>query len=196
MKKCTNCRESKGLSEFYKQKVGKYGFEARCKVCRVKSNKKKTKTKEGKLKVIYYRQVQKSKERSHEPPNYTLKEFIDRFINNDLYLYLYCNWVVSGYNTDYSPSFDRKDDYKGYSFDNIQIMYWFENKTKGHLDCKEGRNNKKSKAVIGVNIETSETIEFYSASEAGRNDFNRRSICACCNGERNKHKGYIWEYKN
>ena len=37
---------------------------------------------------------------------------------------------------------DRLNDYKGYSFDNIQLMTWQENKDKGHRDCLNGINNK------------------------------------------------------
>ena len=41
-----------------------------------------------------------------------------------------------------APSIDRKDDYKPYTFDNIQLTTWQQNKAKGHEDCKNGINNK------------------------------------------------------
>ena len=33
-----------------------------------------------------------------------------------------------------------------------------------------------------------------SVNECGRNGFNQGHVWACCNGERNKHKGYKWSY--
>ena len=33
-KKCTGCGETKPLEEYYKQKAGKYGRRARCKLCK------------------------------------------------------------------------------------------------------------------------------------------------------------------
>jgi hypothetical protein len=46
---------------------------------------------------------------------------------------LYNNWIDSGYKKSDKPSVDRIDDYKGYSFDNIQLMTWKENNKKNTL---------------------------------------------------------------
>tara|TARA_R110000824_G_scaffold321983_1_gene508765 strand:+ start:252 stop:833 length:582 start_codon:yes stop_codon:yes gene_type:complete len=192
MRECTKCKEQKELKDFNKCKDG---LQYECKSCRVVGNLNRSRTKEGKLKLIYNTQVSKSKKRGYEPPTYTKQEFIDKYINNDTYLYHYCNWVVGGYKKEYSPSFDRLDDYKGYSFDNIQIMYWFENDSKGRLDRKNGVNNKHSKAVVGTNIKTGEKIEFHSAMEAERNGFNHGNIASCCTGKVRQHKGYTWKHK-
>ena len=196
MKVCKGCKEEKELTEFAKTKNSKDGLRGGCKSCEAKRKKDADRTKEGKLKSIYRNQLKHSKLRGHNPPTYTKQEFIDKYINNQRYLTLYINWVSSGYLKELSPSFDRLDDYKGYSFDNIQVITWFENNEKGYLDIKEGRNNKQSKAVIGTNIKTGETIEFYSAHQAGRCGFTNTHISSCCRGERNHHKGYIWKFKN
>ena len=156
---------------------------------------KRSRTKEGKLKKIYKGQLENSKERGHEPPTYTKTEFIIKFIDCPVYLDYYYSWKISGYKSKYSPSFDRIDDYKGYSFDNIQIMTWQDNRDKYYLDKKEGRNNKISKYVIGTNIKTGDQIEFYSASEASRNGFNRSNISLCCNGKLKTHKKHTWKFK-
>jgi hypothetical protein len=65
LKVCSNCQEEKRISEFYKQKNGKFGVTAECKICRVvrdrlyhethpeirkKSDKKKQDNKNFKLK--------------------------------------------------------------------------------------------------------------------------------------------------
>ena len=147
------------------------------------------------VKAIYDDQIASSKIRKQEKPSYTKKEFIDKYINNEVYLSLYINWVGSGYLKDLAPSFDRIDDYKGYSFDNLQLMRWFENRRKAHLDRKEGRNNKHSKAITGTNIKTGDKLEFHSMNEADRNGFCNVCICNCCRGKVKTHKGYIWSYK-
>tara|TARA_R110000824_G_scaffold160_1_gene596 strand:- start:58 stop:648 length:591 start_codon:yes stop_codon:yes gene_type:complete len=196
MKECTKCKESKELSEFGKDKRKTGGLKGKCKSCIAICDRNRDRTKEGKLKRIYHQQVGSSIKRGHEPPLYTQKEFVNRYLNDLDYERHYYSWVISNYSKDYSPSFDRLDDYKGYSFDNIQIMYWFENSTKYRLDTKEGRNNKTSKAVVGINIKTGKQIEFYSAHEASRNGFNQGAISNCCGGRQKTHKGYTWKYKN
>ena len=51
-----------------------------------------------------------------------------------------------------------------------------------------------SKAIIQEFPDGSKK-EWISASEAGRNGFNFSHICACCRGERKKHKKCKWYYK-
>jgi len=196
MKICNKCKEEKELSEFNDSKTTKDKLRSECKICFLKNQRNRRRTKEGKLKTIYDHQVQHSKTRGYEPPNYTKQEFVDRFIDNLDYIRHYYSWVISNYSTKYSPSFDRLDDYKPYSFDNMQIMYWCQNKAKGHSDMKNGILNKQSKAVVGIHIKTGETIEFYSGMDAERNGFNQSNVGYCCRGERKTHKGYKWEYKN
>ena len=196
MKVCTKCKESKEISEFSKRKDAKDGLAHWCNSCIYIDKRNRNRTKEGKLNHIYKSQVQSSKRRGHELPLYTSKEFVDRYLNDLDFERHYYSWVISNYSTKYSPSFDRKDDYKGYSFGNIHIMYWFENHAKGNLDRKEGRNNKDSLAVVGTNIKTGEKIEFHSSHEARRNGFCRVCINKCCKGIHKYHKGYTWKYKN
>ena len=47
-KKCTKCGETKLLSEYHKQKGGKYGRHAKCKVCKSLTDKKYHQTEVGK----------------------------------------------------------------------------------------------------------------------------------------------------
>ena len=193
---CKKCKEEKELSEFGKRVSNKGGLRYTCKHCESSINIEYNRTKEGKLKTIYDNQVQNSKRRGHETPKYTKQEFVDRFINNEDYLLLYNKWVESGYEKMLCPSFDRLDDYKPYSFDNLnKWMTWEDNYNKGNLDRKNGVNNKGSKSVIGTNILTGEVFEFYSTHEAERRGFHNAHIGACCRGKQKTHKGYTWEYK-
>jgi len=196
MKTCSKCKEEKELIEFGKCVKNKDWLKRKCKICVKAYNVSFQRTLKGKLGLAHSHQVEKSKRRGHKPPNYTRKEFIDRYINNKDYLTLYNNWVKSDYNNLLSPSFDRLDDYKPYTFDNLQMITWGENNKKANSDRRNGINNKISKAVIGTHIKTSEQIEFYSAKEAGRNGFNDSHIIQCCKGNIRQHLGYFWEYKN
>ena len=197
MKECSKCKEVKKLSEFRKRPTRKIGLQSQCKKCQALNKRNYYKTKEGKLILIYGNQLKSSKRRGYEPPNYTSYEFINRFINDKDYLNIHSKWVDSGYLKDLSPSFDRKDDYKPYSFDNLnKWMTWKENNNKAFLDTKEGRLNKRSKAVKGTNVNTEKVIDFHSMQEAKRNGFCQTAIGRCCNGKQNYHKGYKWEYKN
>ena len=50
------------------------------------------------------------------------------------------------------------------------------------------------RCIVGTHIITGEIIEFHSIGEAKRHGFHDSSISACCNGKRNKHRGYKWSY--
>ena len=57
-------------------------------------------------------------------------------------------------------------------------------------------NEKKSKKVGQYTLE-GELMKIYpSVGECYRNGFNKGHVAACCRGEQNYHKGYIWKYVN
>jgi hypothetical protein len=85
-----------------------------------------------------------------------------------MFHYLYDNWAKSGYKKELSPSFDRLDDYKSYTFDNIQIMTWAENRKKYNSDVLNGVNNKRSVSVVQMNMNGTFVAEHYSIHQAGR----------------------------
>ena len=61
------------------------------------------------------------------------------------------------------------------------------------------RNNRialsKSKPVLQYTLDGQFVREWASTMECGRNGYQQSSVAACCRGERNKHKNYIWKYK-
>lgn len=61
------------------------------------------------------------------------------------------------------------------------------------------RNNRialsKSKPVLQYTLDGEFVREWVSTMECGRNGFQQSSVASCCRGERNKHKDYIWKYK-
>lgn len=89
------------------------------------------------LQEIYYRQLRNSKLRSHSPPTYTKIEFIKRFENDPKFISLFENWVKNGCQKYLKPSFDRIDNSKGYSFENINLTTWAENAINGNISRRK-----------------------------------------------------------
>jgi len=197
---CTVCNGSKNVNEFYKSSKGcKLGLHSQCKSCSKKRLTKYVHSKVGLIGRIHISQVYSSINRSHPPPAYTLQELREWCFFQPKFHELYDNWVKSGFAKSVRPSCDRKNDYKGYSFNNIQLMTWFENRQKSYEDQKNGINNKNSRSVIGTHKVTGGKVEFYSASEAGRRiGIDKAGIIKCCSGStKYSHSGgYIWRYKN
>lgn len=152
-----------------------------------KSTLKYQKTPKGVLNIIYRNQLLREKRRGIKV-NYTYEEFKQKYLNSDEYLKLYNDWVKSGYEANLKPSFDRIDNKKDYSFENLQIMTWEENNKKGRKEnCKKvnqynlnGTFIKSYNSIIEASIETNT----YHAN-----------ISACCKGKLNKTGGYIWKYE-
>lgn len=197
-KKCSTCKEVKPAKAFDKDSSEKYKLKGRCKGCRRKERIAYRRTKKGLISDIYCSQKATSKKREHSPPTYTLEELREFALGSLEFNKLYEDWAASDYDRWMVPSFDRDDDYKGYSFENFnKWMPWKNNRIKGLNDRKKGINNKASKAVMGTHLVTGEATLFYSISEAGRQtgiDF--RNISACCLGKARSAGGYVWKYKN
>lgn len=91
---------------------------------------KKAITIRGLIAKDYYSQVLSSIRRKHPDPAYSKKELIARYENDPLMLILFEKWVASGRDRGIRPSFDRIDNTKGYSFENIRLVTWRENHQK------------------------------------------------------------------
>lgn len=104
---------------------------------RVKESQKKwhlkqNKTLKGKLRTIYLGHFSKRTKNVNIKVIYSYREFIDRYINDKKYIRLYNEWVKSGYKREKSPSIDRINPLKNYSFDNTNLMTWGENLFKSY----------------------------------------------------------------
>ncbi len=197
MKKCNKCKIKKDLSEFNANNRMKDGFINKCKSCVLKARLLTKQTKKGLVASIYESQKRKSKVRGHIPPSYTLFGLRQWFRSNAAANHLYKAWVASGYATNLRPSVDRLDDSKGYSFDNIQLMTWGENRSKSHADIKSGRMKKcNSKAVIQMDADGNFIAEYYSGAEASRvTGVSAMAISLCVNGLRKTAHKYQWSHK-
>ena len=189
---CSKCKLTKKASEFRKDKNRARGFDAYCKQCRLEESR----TIEGVISKIYLNQIHNSKARGHISPSYTKEQLrVWLMVSQSKFIELFDAWVLSGYKSSLKPSVDRLDDYKGYSLDNIQIMTWAENKSKGNLDAKEGRNNKHNKAVRQYTLDGIFIEEFHSSQEASRQlGINQSNISACCTGRYKTAGGFLWEH--
>ena len=117
-------------------------------------------------------------------------------IKQDNFVELFNNWKLSGYESRLKPSGDRLDDYKPYTFDNLQLITWGENSDKMHRDVKSGKNSKKSKACEQFTLDGVFIAEWVSLKEAARNNVaTSAGISQCCKGLTKQSGGYIWKYK-
>jgi len=124
MKICNICKQDKTLEEFGKRSTMKSGYKNDCKACEARLGTERQRTPYGLFARLYSHQLESSRKRGHKKPLYTVIELREKYVNTELYLRLHKEWVESGYNKYKAPSFDRLDNFEGYSFDNIQLVTW------------------------------------------------------------------------
>lgn len=149
------------------------------------------KTPKGVLTNIYSHQQWRSKIKDMPPPKYSLKEFQDEFLNDTLFIRLFNEWVKSDYKKNKKPSFDRIDCFKPYSFDNIHLVTWEENRYKQRMEVTRIRATK----IKSINVITGEETIYKSVSDAvAKTWFTQGCISSALNGHLKTYKGFKWEY--
>lgn len=198
MKKCRLCNIEKPISRYYIDKRKDKGdVRTECIECSKKEAQKYHKTISGVIGSIYSSQKKASKKRNHQQPDYSRKDIYNKSINSKIFMNLYYEWVASGYKKDDKPSYDRLDNKKPYTFDNLRIVKWIENNEEGYKEVKNGYG-KLNKPVEGVNVKTGEIVNYASATIAGKTlSINSNAIRQICRGVkwRNTAGGFIWKYK-
>ena len=156
-------------------------------------------TKSGVVSQIFGDQKKSCNRRGHDMPDYTRKELKQWMYSKSEFHELYNKWKNNAFTTYLKPSIDRIDDSQTYSFDNIQIMTWGENKAKGHSDTRSGKlihGNKPHTKVVQLDKEENFIAEYVSQNEASRQTgISQGNIGECCKGLRRSCGGYKWEYK-
>ena len=110
------------------------------------------------------------------------------------------DYKESDYKKDLCPSIDRIDDYKSYTFDNMQLITWKENNDKGRISlknkkqCSEMAKRVWSKKVIQKDLDGNVIATFNSTHDIERKlGYDSSLIARAC--RLNKvSKGYRWEY--
>lgn len=152
-------------------------------------------TKKGVVTRAYGHQREKSKRRGYEMPKYTNKELRDWAFSQPIFHRLYEDWVSSNYKTSLKPSFDRINDYKTYSLDNIRITTVEQNCSRYYEDAKNGLNTKMGRVVLQTDLDGNFIKAYPSINIAAREmDVNHSSIASVCKGINKTCKGYKWEY--
>jgi len=194
-RRCCLCKETKQIEDFYKNKSQSMGYGHECKKCVLKRHTKRIKTKDGLLSRMYKSNVECCKYRGHEFPKYSKEELYNKFINDKEFNKLYNKWVEENYNIDFTPSIDRIDDYKSYTFENISITTWKKNREKYYKDAMNGTNTKRCTSVKQFEKDGTFIKEHYSMSSAAREVVSTvGNIAKCCKGERRFAAGFRWTY--
>lgn len=197
LKKCKKCELQKPMVQFSKNISNHDNLDNYCRDCKRENNIHFRRTKDGVAQTIYDGQLKTSKKRQHNPPKYTKQELMIWMYRQDIFHLMYAKWVESGYIKDLKPSIDRLNDFKGYSFENIRLVTWKENREKQSKDISLARSTSgksKCKPVIQFDLNNNKINEFISINEAMRQT-NIRHIHSVCNGKRKTAGGYYWAYK-
>lgn len=192
---CTRCNETKILSKFSIAKLGRFGTRSTCKECEKSYAKNRYRTKEGLATKLYSAQKASSRQRKMDMPNYSRDDLFLWLIKQENFNRLYLDWINSGYNTKLTPSVDRLDDYKSYTFDNIRLVTWEENNKKIHSDEINGINTKKSHAINKLTMDGVFVKYYYSLKNAERETgICCKNISTVLKGKTKSAGGFKWEY--
>lgn len=194
MKKCKDCGIEKDRSDFY-------GVQNECKECtkaRVRRNSKIVGnaydfSEKGVFRVIYKTQKRHQKLRGHGDMPYTKDELISWCKSNG-FDDLYSKWTDSGNDTKLKPSVDRIDDFKGYSFDNIRLGTWQENREHQASDITKGigTSGKRCKPLAKMDGDGNLLCTYVSYKSAQRDvgysiEYQIKNNTTCRNG-------FYWKY--
>ena len=191
VKYCTTCKILKPFSDFQKHNKGINGS---CRKCCVLYQKNYYRSKKGLITDIYRAQRYACRLRNHAYPTYSLLELREWVFSQTNFDSLFDNWANSNYEKSLRPSCDRLNAYKSYSFDNLRLVTWGENKLKGHNDRRNGINTKTLSPVKQLTKSGVLVDVFPSGAIAARAlHVDRSSIYRCCDGKRKSASGFKWE---
>lgn len=155
-------------------------------------------TKNGVCYRLYYDQCASSRKRGHMEPQYSKDDLAVWIQSQQHFDELYSNWVESNYMSDLKPSCDRLNNSLGYSFDNIELVTWKENKDRANADVIDNKLTTNQTQVYQYSTDGHFIRSYQSIAEACRLDssLDQRNITSCCQGKIPTAYGYFWSYKD
>lgn len=154
-------------------------------------------SRKGKASRMYSAQVNRSKSKGWPEPSYSIEEFVEWCLNQPEYHTLYDSWVASNYSKNLSPSTDRIDDYISYRLDNIKLVSWGQNNSRGTRDQLSGVNTKNSIAVDQLTMSGDFIARFHSCISAERHvNASSGKVSRVCKGKAKHAAGYKWRYSH
>lgn len=200
-KDCITCKESKLLSDYYKHGAMSDGHLNKCKECAKRHSKEnealngksRNQTVKGIVRVLYKTQKQNQLKRGHGELPYTKKEFREWLFKNN-FQELYNIWVKGNYEKDLKPSVDRLDSTKGYTFDNMELITWGENKKRQYGDIANGTgtSGKRCKALLQLDKDGNLVKRHVSYNQAQRE--MGYSLEYAIKNDKLCRNNYYWKY--
>ena len=132
---------SKDFDDFYEsdRRVCKECIKERVRNNYIRVGKTYDNSYKGVIRVLYKTMKRHQKLRPHEEDKlpFTKQEF-KIWLEGNNYKSRYEVWVGSGYDSKLKPSVDRLNDFEGYSFDNMRLVTWEDNRTHQKEDILSG----------------------------------------------------------
>lgn len=143
-----------------------------CKSCISDYNKEIRHTPDGLLGIIYNDQKASSRRRNHQPPQYTLAEFRE-WVHNCVPVFesLFNDWVIRGFNREFTPSFDRIDPRQSYTLNNLRCVAWNENRKKRYSDQVIVVKSDNTSGITGVSFISATNKYAATIIVAGKNEW-------------------------
>lgn len=196
---CTKCKIDRPIEKYSKRKDRPLGRRSDCKLCEKELRTNHYRSEDGVVTTMWNTQRRNCRDRGHEYPTYTKEEFREWVTSQNSWERLYNEWILSDYDKQMKPSIDRLDDYKSYSFSNIRLVTYTDNREAYYTNSMDGTTTKALEAVIKVDKVTGENLEeYFSIAEANRQHGKRQSnsdIVAVLNGRQKTCWGFVWKRK-
>ena len=164
-------------------------------------NKAYGQTHAGLIKRIYAHQLRNCRHRNHPLPEYTEAELLAWYLANPAHILLHTDWVNANCDKALTPSIDRIDNSKSYTFSNIRVTTWEQNYRQAYEDTRNnvlknsGLLNNGHAPVVQYDLTGSKCGEYISLSDAKRTTgIDHRGISDCCRKLRISFHGYVWRY--
>ena len=168
MKTCNTCGEQLPESSFYSNR-------AKCISCYRFAG------------TLYRSQLQSAAVRG-QSVTYSQSDLLNWLTSHPGFQQLWDDWVASGYQSDLKPSVDRLHEAVGYTFSNIQLITWNQNRGKT-------RQQNKYKAVASYHLDGTLAARYESLRQASDAIGRCKSdISKAANGQRKTCAKLTWKW--